>query len=134
MDPSTQLPGHEGAACKPVVGTLDLNQGLKLPSEELTGRLPEQNAQVQRAYLSNVCTAKAAQRQGVAAALIESVTREARQQGIKYLYVHVAQNNQAAKKLYCTRCGFHEEQKENESYARALGRPPRLLLCQALAA
>ena len=54
--------------------------------------------------------------------------------GIKYLYVHVAQNNQAAKELYCTRCGFHEEQKENESYARALGRPPRLLLCQALAA
>ena len=43
--------------------TSALSAGLKLPSELLTGKLPELNGQAQRAYLSNVCTAKAAQRQ-----------------------------------------------------------------------
>ena len=37
--------------------------GLKLPSEELLGHLPKQSSRLQRAYLSNVCTAKALQRQ-----------------------------------------------------------------------
>jgi hypothetical protein len=37
--------------------------GLKLPSEELIGHLPQQSSMLQRAYLSNVCTAKATQRQ-----------------------------------------------------------------------
>lgn len=37
--------------------------GLKLPSEELVGRFPASRGARQRAYLSNVCTAQAAQRQ-----------------------------------------------------------------------
>ena len=37
--------------------------GLKLPSEELIGQQPSPCQKVDRAYMSNVCTAKAAQRQ-----------------------------------------------------------------------
>lgn len=47
-----------------VVGTLDLNQGAKLPAEELVGRRPAEGDRVRlRAYLSNVCVAEAARRQ-----------------------------------------------------------------------
>lgn len=50
---------------KPVLNVYmaSLVAGLKLPSEELIGRLPTQSSKMQRAYLSNVCTAQAAQRQ-----------------------------------------------------------------------
>ena len=37
--------------------------GLKLPSEELIGQQPSPCQKLDRAYMSNVCTAKAAQRQ-----------------------------------------------------------------------
>ena len=93
LEPSTQLPAQGDSAAQRVIGTLDLNQGvqckslhdvamrqmltymsqsklfkrhgagLKLPSEELIGHLPYQPQKPSRAYLSNVCTAKAAQRQ-----------------------------------------------------------------------
>ena len=53
--------------------------------------------------------------------------------GVKHLYVHVVQSNQAAKDLYCMRCGFHEEQSESEACAHALGKPARLLLGTVLA-
>ncbi len=52
--------------------------------------------------------------------------------GVECLYVHVAHDNHAAMHLYCTRCGFHQEQSESEGYARALSRPRRYLLCQQL--
>lgn len=48
--------------------------------------------------------------------------------GVQFLYVHVAQDNTAAVQLYSIHCGFEQEQKESESYARALSRPSRLLL------
>ena len=110
LDLSTQLPGDDNAASEQVVGTLDLNQGLlhkprsgclsqysisdeecssapvclaglKLPSEELTGSLSEGCGQEQRAYLSNVCTAKAVQRQ--ASAALASIT--SRLQGFQHV-------------------------------------------------
>ena len=52
--------------------------------------------------------------------------------GVECLYVHVAHDNHAAMHLYCTRCGFHQEQSESEGYARALSRPRRYLLCRQL--
>ncbi|KAL0051343.1 hypothetical protein WJX82_005932 [Trebouxia sp. C0006] len=132
LEPSTVLPAQDSARSQQVVGTLDLNQGLKLPSEELLGHLPKQSSGLQRAYLSNVCTAKALQRQGVAAKMIQVAAEDAIKQGVKYLYVHVAHDNQAAMHLYCNRCGFYQEQSESEGYARALSRPRRYLLCQQL--
>ena len=52
-----------------VVGTLDLHAVRALPGELLIGS--SQNA----AYLANVCTAKAAQRRGVGAALLQAARR-----------------------------------------------------------
>ena len=52
--------------------------------------------------------------------------------GVQHLYVHVAHNNVAAKRLYIDRCGFKEEQHESEGYARASSRARRLLLHLAL--
>lgn len=48
--------------------------------------------------------------------------------GVQFLYVHVAQDNTAAVQLYSSHCNFQQEQKESDSYARALSRPSRLLL------
>lgn len=132
LEPATLLPANNSTTPERVVGTLDLNLGLKLPSEELIGQQPHQCQKKQRAYLSNVCTAKAAQRKGVAAQLIQAAEAEASKQGVQYLYVHVAQENTAAVQLYCTRCGFHQEKKESEAVARGLSRPSRLLLCKQL--
>ncbi|DBA76696.1 TPA: hypothetical protein ACH3X2_008730 [Trebouxia sp. C0005] len=132
LEPSTRLPAQDSATSQQVVGTLDLNQGLKLPSEELIGHLPRQSSRLQRAYLSNVCSAKAFQRQGVAAKMIQVAAEDAIKQGVERLYVHVAHDNHTAMHLYCKRCGFHQEQSESEGYARALSRPRRYLLCQRL--
>lgn len=126
------MPAQDSARSQQVVGTLDLNQGLKLPSEELIGHLPKQSSRLQRAYLSNVCTATARQRQGIAAEMIQAAAEDAIKQGVECLYVHVAHDNHAAMHLYCTRCGFHQEQSESEGYARALSRPRRYLLCRQL--
>ncbi|KAL3152092.1 hypothetical protein ABBQ32_001198 [Trebouxia sp. C0010 RCD-2024] len=128
LDSATLLASHGYAAPERVVGTLDLNIGLKLPSEELMGQQPSPCQQLDRAYMSNVCTAKAAQRQGVATQLVQAAEAEAARQGVKFLYVHVAQDNTAAVKLYSTHCSFQQEQQESEPYARALSRPSRLLL------
>ncbi|KAK9130244.1 hypothetical protein Sjap_010731 [Stephania japonica] len=53
-----------------VIGTLDLNQCLKLP-DEITGNRPEGvGSDFLRAYLSNVCVAKELHRNGIAHLLV----------------------------------------------------------------
>ncbi|XP_031284649.1 uncharacterized protein LOC116143337 [Pistacia vera] len=110
-----------------VVGTLDLNQCLRLP-DEITGKKPEGiGADFARAYLSNVCVAKELQRNGLGYELIAKSKIVAREWGITDLYVHVAVNNEPAKKLY-TKSGFVFENDEPAWQARFLDRPRRLLL------
>ncbi len=107
-----------------------------LPSEELIGRQPapphDTSTPQLRAYLSNVCVADAARRQGVAQQLITTAAHHLVQQGVRYLYVHVAADNTAAVELYQGPGGFVLEQEESEAAARALGRPRRLLLVREL--
>ncbi|XP_061347465.1 GCN5-related N-acetyltransferase 7, chloroplastic isoform X2 [Gastrolobium bilobum] len=110
-----------------VVGTLDLNQCLSLP-DEIAGMKPEVvGAYITRAYLSNVCVAKELLRNGLGYALIEKSKLVAHDWGITDLYVHVAVDNEAAKKLY-TKSGFVYESDEPAWQARFLDRPRRLLL------
>ncbi|KAJ0030598.1 hypothetical protein Pint_14270 [Pistacia integerrima] len=110
-----------------VVGTLDLNQCLRLP-DEITGKKPEGiGADFARAYLSNVCVAKELQRNGLGYELIAKSKIVAREWGITDLYVHVAVNNEPAKKLYM-KSGFVFENDEPAWQARFLDRPRRLLL------
>ncbi|WCJ30195.1 Acyl-CoA N-acyltransferases (NAT) superfamily protein [Euphorbia peplus] len=110
-----------------VVGSLDLNQCLKLP-DEITGNKPEGiGADFARAYLSNVCVAKELQRQGLGLELIEKSKTVAKEWGITDLYVHVAVDNAPAKNLYL-KSGFVFENDEPSWQARYLDRPRRLLL------
>ena len=109
---------------------LKLPAGARLPSEELAGTLPSGSAARQgRAYLSNVCTAPGARRQGIAAALVAAAVAHARAAGVQQLYVHVMHRNAAARQLYVQRCGFVVQQEEGEAQAVALSRPTRMLLC-----
>lgn len=117
-----------------VVGTLDVTVGLKLPAEELIGKYPEDPniASGQRAYLSNVCVLPEVRRQGVAQRVIEQACLYASDMGVEHMYVHVVDENKAAKTLYEKKCGFSIEQIEKASKARSLNRPRRLLLHKTL--
>ncbi|KAG6543994.1 hypothetical protein Mapa_014618 [Marchantia paleacea] len=110
-----------------VVGTLDLNQGLSLPGEVM-GECPTgPEADVKRAYLSNVCVAEEVRRRGVGMELVEYAKESAKLWGISYLYVHVVVENISARKLY-EKAGFEYEKEESVKEARSLGRPRRYIL------
>ncbi|KAK2412670.1 Acyl-CoA N-acyltransferase (NAT) superfamily protein [Trifolium repens] len=116
-----------------VVGSLDLNQCLSL-SDEIVGMKPEvsaSGADTTRAYLSNVCVARELHRNGLAYELLEKSKLVARNWGITDLYVHVAIDNEPAKKLYM-KSGFVYESDEPAWQARFLDRPRRLLLWMGL--
>ncbi|KAG2446725.1 hypothetical protein HYH02_008287 [Chlamydomonas schloesseri] len=134
LDASAQLPADPaaGVSRQLVVGSLDLNVGHTLPSEELIGKQPKEDPRHRRAYLSNVCVAPAARRLGVARALLRLAEEEARRKGVEWLYVHVVADNVPAVALYCEACGFQVEQAESEGYARSLQRPRRLILGKQL--
>ncbi|KAG2435258.1 hypothetical protein HXX76_007336 [Chlamydomonas incerta] len=134
LDASAQLPADPaaGVSRQLVVGSLDLNVGHTLPSEELIGKQPKEDPRHRRAYLSNVCVAPAARRLGVARALLRVAEEEARRKGVEWLYVHVVADNQPAVALYCGAMGFEVEQAESEGYARSLQRPRRLILAKQL--
>ncbi|XP_010265288.1 PREDICTED: uncharacterized protein LOC104603058 isoform X1 [Nelumbo nucifera] len=114
-----------------VVGTLDLNQCLRLP-EEITGKKPEGiGADLTRAYLSNVCVAKELHRNGVGYAVVAKAKELSQEWGITDLYVHVAIDNEPARKLYI-KSGFVYENDEPAWQARFLDRPRRILLWTAI--
>ncbi|PRW20257.1 hypothetical protein C2E21_9217 [Chlorella sorokiniana] len=98
-----------------VVGTLDLHAVRALPGEVLIGS--SQNA----AYLANVCTAKAAQRRGVGAALLQAARRLAVRWGVEDLYVHTMAVNEIACAFY-ERQGFVVEKEESSNQAHYRGR------------
>ncbi|KAK9828182.1 hypothetical protein WJX74_002235 [Apatococcus lobatus] len=127
-----QIPESSGytAWC---VGSLDLNIGARLPSEEVTGCLPgnELEAQRSRAYLSNVCVTPCMRKQGIAQDLIQHAKGEARGRGVAFLYVHVVPSNEAARNLYLA-SGFSVENQESVAFARSLNRLPREILLHEL--
>eukprot|EP00897_Mesotaenium_endlicherianum_P002424 jgi/Mesen1/2209/ME000152S01295 len=128
LDPSSAVAADDGRGPRYVIGTLDVNIGLRLPGEELSGRLPQSvDAGERRAYLSNVCVARAARRRGVGAKLVVEACSVAKGWGVEHLYVHVIADNTTAKDLY-VRCGFDLEQEETSEIAHLLARPRRLLL------
>ncbi|CAL8463143.1 g2677 [Coccomyxa elongata] len=134
MDLSCKIPaGLASSRPQLVVATLDINQGYNLPGEQLIGWKPEGAlAKTQRGYLSNICTHKAVRRTGVANRLIRVAIEEGSRAGIRWLYVHAAEQNTAAIQLYTQRCGFQLEQEEGPGIAIRLNRPRRLLFRQCL--
>ncbi|KAI0492471.1 hypothetical protein KFK09_026744 [Dendrobium nobile] len=106
--------------------TLPSSTTLK-PFDELCSSCKGIEADLKRGYLSNVCVAKELQRNGFGHALISKSKKVARHWGITDLYVHVAVDNEAARKLY-EKGGFIYENEEPAWQARFLGRPRRFLL------
>ena len=123
------VPSSDPEQTEYVCGTLDVTIGNKLPSEELVGKLGERK---NRAYLSNVCVLMSLRKRGVARSMIEGACAYASELGVTHMYVHVAEDNLAARKLYEEKCGFSIEQNEPANVARGLNRPPRLLLYRKL--
>ncbi|KAL9264914.1 GCN5-related N-acetyltransferase 7, chloroplastic-like protein, partial [Drosera capensis] len=110
-----------------VVGTLDLNQCLRLPNE-IIGQKPQGiGSDFLRAYLSSICVAEELQRNGLGHALISKSKAVAEKWGIIHLYVHVAVDNEPAKRLYL-KSGFVHESDVSFADAKFLGRPLRILL------
>jgi ribosomal protein S18 acetylase RimI-like enzyme len=132
--PALCIPHDAPAPPEWILGTLDVNIGPKLPSEELIGSLPPSfgAAATKRAYLSNVCTLQEVRRRGLAQRLVTGAAELAAERGVEHLYVHVIHDNHAARQLYTERCGFEIEGEEKEATARALNRPRRLLLHRRL--
>ncbi|XXG58487.1 hypothetical protein AAC387_Pa04g0795 [Persea americana] len=128
FDPTTYaVEFSENGDDRVVVGTLDLNQCLRL-ADEITGKRPEGiGADFARAYLSNVCVAKEVHRKGVGYALVAKSKKVAQEWGITDLYAHVAVDNEPAKNLYM-KSGFVYESDEPAWQARFLERSRRLLL------
>ena len=117
-----------------VIGTLDINIGFKLPSEELIGKLPSNSidAHSQRGYLSNVCVLSSCRRLGIGSLLIDTACDTASSKGVQHLYVHAVSDNHSARKLYESVCKFEVEQQEEEKFARGLNRPSRILFHRKL--
>ncbi|KAF3439681.1 hypothetical protein FNV43_RR17959 [Rhamnella rubrinervis] len=93
---------------KSVVGTLDLSiryllHGETFPGERVKARL---FCSVNRTppniygYISNLCVAKSARRQGIARNMLHFAVESAISTGVKQVYVHVHRDNQPAQELY----------------------------------
>ncbi|CAI9098649.1 OLC1v1035331C1 [Oldenlandia corymbosa var. corymbosa] len=130
-DLSNNCKFSDGEEERVVVGTLDINQCIRLP-DEIAGMKPKGiGADFARAYLSNVCVAQELQRNGLGSDLISKAKLVAEEWGISDLYVHVAVDNEPAKNLYI-KSGFTLENEEPAWQARFLDRPRRLLLWTGL--
>jgi len=84
-------------------------------------------------YISNLAIAPTYRRRGIALDLLRSCEAIAQQWGYHDLYLHVLENNQAARALY-TKTGFRVCQSEVNIPTLLLGQPQRLLLHKGLPA
>ena len=130
-DPSCCLPGLPGTGKgrRWAVGTLDLNFGVRLPSERLAAEAPGGGASSSSSpslvYLSNVATAAPARRCGVASAMVRRAVELAPTLGAARVAVH--SGTDPATHLYLG-AGFREVARESVSATRARGEAsPRTL-------
>ncbi|XP_019417049.1 PREDICTED: uncharacterized protein LOC109328177 isoform X2 [Lupinus angustifolius] len=108
---------------KSVVGTLDLNiryllQGETFPGERVKAphfcsikRTPPSRY----GYISNLCVAKSARRQGIASNTLYFAVQAAKSNGVTQLYVHVDRNNNPAQILY-QKMGFEMVETANSRF------------------
>ncbi|XP_072971620.1 GCN5-related N-acetyltransferase 6, chloroplastic [Typha angustifolia] len=96
-----------------IVGTLDVTIKHLLHGEKFPGECEKSAAslniyqadQPRYGYLSNVCVAKYARRQGIASNMLLLAIDAAKSFGVREIFVHVHKENIAAQKLY-DRIGF----------------------------
>jgi len=87
----------------------------------------------QSTYLSNLAVMPGCRRQGIARQLLRRCEQTTRDWGLDEIYLHVLENNHAARGLY-TRCGFHLRRTDGECGAWLFRQPRRLLLGKCLRA
>lgn len=91
---------------------------------------PWQKGLVGQLYLSNLAVRSAYRRTGVARQLLRACERIAHAGGFSELYLHVMEDNRAARQLY-DQAGYELEQAEINLFT-LLGQPRRLRLRKAL--
>ncbi len=101
-----------------VTGTVELC--LNCPE----GWIPKQ---YQSTYISNLAVSPHHRRQGIAQRLLRSCEQLTNQWGFKEIYLHVLDNNTAAKKLYA-QSGYQQCRVEPSVTAWLLNQPRRVLL------
>lgn len=98
-----------------VLGSLDIHFAKALAGEVLIG------SSEHAAYLANVCTADAAKRRGVGAALLQHARDIARENHADDLFVHTMAVNEIARSFY-EKNGFVVEKEETSNQAHYRGR------------
>ncbi|MGD1906372.1 MAG: GNAT family N-acetyltransferase [Leptolyngbyaceae cyanobacterium] len=104
-----------------IVGTVELAPKSDFLWRKQTGR---------QLYLSNLAVREAYRRTGVARQLLKACEQTAQADGFTELYLHVMENNQAARQLY-EQAGYHLEQAEM-NWLTLFGQPRRLRLRKVL--
>ncbi|OMO67191.1 hypothetical protein CCACVL1_20719 [Corchorus capsularis] len=93
---------------KSVVGTLDFSIRYLLQGESFPGECAKASfcsiirTHNKYAYVSNLCVAKSARRQGIASNMLYFAIELARESGVELVYVHVHRHNGPALELYQT--------------------------------
>ncbi|XLU78603.1 hypothetical protein S245_002024, partial [Arachis hypogaea] len=93
---------------KSVVGTLDLNIRYLLQGETFPGERAKappfcsinKTPSSRYGYISNLCVAKSARRQGIARNMLHFAVESAKSVGVTRIFAHVERNNGAAQSLY----------------------------------
>jgi ribosomal protein S18 acetylase RimI-like enzyme len=98
----------------------------------LRSRLAWQLPSLDYPYLSNLAVHPEYRRQGVAQELLSNCEKTAREWGFSEIYLHVLENNHAARQLYY-QAGYRLEQVDGHWSNWLLGQPRRLFLRKQLA-
>ena len=115
-DPSLQ-PGRQSLA-----GTVEVTLRSLTPWQGSLSKYP---------YISNLAVKGEFRRQGIAQHLLLTCARSVQEWGYQDLYLHVLEDNQAARQLYA-KAGYQQERSDPTWTAYLLRQPQRLLLRKRL--
>ena len=123
-DSRTQLPAStpHASTSHALVGTIEMNLRHPYFWQVMSAR---------QLYISNLAVSKHHRRQGIAHQLLLACERVALDQGFQDLYLHVLENNVAARQLY-TKLGYAVKTSEWSPTAWVLGQPQQLFLHKSL--
>lgn len=114
--------GYPVTTMEAIAGTVEI--GLRSPSLWQPFTTPY-------LYLSNVAVCRQFRQQGVAFRLLQTCEQVAQQWGFQDLYLHVLEDNHAARRLY-HKAGYRVQRTESSLGFWVLGRPRQLLMHKPL--
>lgn len=114
-----------------LAGTVEMAVRERFVSPHLLDRPPWQLVNPQYPYLSNLAVHPDYRRRGVAQQLLSKCEQKALQWGFSELYLHVLENNHAARRLYY-QAGYRLDRVDWSWSSLLLGQPKRLFLRKRL--